>query len=100
MLGLAVYLGAKLAPSPLKKLPSEPLAYFKFVDFFSGWREKCDPIMCSYKAVEVRLEVWGLQTRVEDFIHKVRIFYSHHPIPWRDSISRPIASVCILYSTR
>ena len=38
---------------------------------FLGWRENCDPIMCSYKAVEVRLEIWGLQTRVEDFIHKV-----------------------------
>ncbi|TRY68646.1 hypothetical protein TCAL_07686 [Tigriopus californicus] len=26
--------------------------------------------MCSYKAVEVRLDVWGIQGRVEDFIQK------------------------------
>lgn len=35
-----------------------------------GWREKTTPIMCSYKAIEVKLEVWGLQTRVEDYIHR------------------------------
>jgi hypothetical protein len=31
--------------------------------------------MCSYKAVEVRLEIWGLQTRVEDFIHRVNFAF-------------------------
>ncbi|KAG8041363.1 hypothetical protein G9C98_002351 [Cotesia typhae] len=35
-----------------------------------GWRENTQPIMCSYKLVDVSFEVWGMQTRVEDFIHK------------------------------
>lgn len=35
------------------------------------WKETSNPIMCSYKVVEVRLDVWGLQSRLEDFIHKV-----------------------------
>ena len=29
------------------------------------------PIMCSYKVVKVSFEVWGLQTRVEEGVHKV-----------------------------
>ncbi|KPP79014.1 cytoplasmic phosphatidylinositol transfer protein 1-like [Scleropages formosus] len=36
-----------------------------------GWRETQQPIMCSYKLVTVKFEVWGLQTRVEQFVHKV-----------------------------
>ncbi|KAH0631805.1 hypothetical protein JD844_019632 [Phrynosoma platyrhinos] len=36
-----------------------------------GWREHTKPIMCSYKLVTVKFEVWGLQTRVEQFVHKV-----------------------------
>ncbi|XP_035261615.1 cytoplasmic phosphatidylinositol transfer protein 1-like [Anguilla rostrata] len=36
-----------------------------------GWRESSQPIMCSYKLVAVKFEVWGLQTRVEQFVHKV-----------------------------
>ncbi|MGH0120476.1 UNVERIFIED_CONTAM: hypothetical protein FKN15_066363 [Acipenser sinensis] len=36
-----------------------------------GWREKDKPVMCSYKLVSVKFEVWGLQTRVEQFVHKV-----------------------------
>ncbi|KAJ8246007.1 hypothetical protein GJAV_G00262660 [Gymnothorax javanicus] len=36
-----------------------------------GWRENSQPIMCSYKLVGVKFEVWGLQTRVEQFVHKV-----------------------------
>lgn len=37
-----------------------------------GWRDTHCPIMCSYKLVGVRFEVWGLQNRVEQFVHKVR----------------------------
>ena len=29
------------------------------------------PIMCAYKIVRVRFEVWGFQTRVEDFTQRV-----------------------------
>ncbi|KPP77268.1 Cytoplasmic phosphatidylinositol transfer protein 1-like [Scleropages formosus] len=36
-----------------------------------GWRDTQRPIMCSYKLVTVKFEVWGLQTRVEQFVHKV-----------------------------
>ncbi|NXE70669.1 PITC1 protein, partial [Calcarius ornatus] len=35
-----------------------------------GWRQHTKPIMCSYKLVSVKFEVWGLQTRVEQFVHK------------------------------
>ncbi|XP_077290229.1 cytoplasmic phosphatidylinositol transfer protein 1 isoform X1 [Arctopsyche grandis] len=35
-----------------------------------GWRDDQDPIMCSYKLVNARFEVWGLQTKVEDFIQR------------------------------
>lgn len=35
-----------------------------------GWRESDKPIMCSYKVVKVSFEVWGFQTKVEDFIQK------------------------------
>lgn len=34
-----------------------------------GWRNE-KPIMCSYKVVHASFEVWGFQTRVEDFIHR------------------------------
>lgn len=37
-----------------------------------GWRDTQNPIMCSYKLVTVKFEVWGLQTRVEQFVHKVQ----------------------------
>lgn len=39
-----------------------------------GWRSNYQPIMCSYKLVKASFEVWGLQTRVEDFIHSVSFF--------------------------
>lgn len=35
-----------------------------------GWRQAFTPIMCSYKLVEASFEVWGLQTKSEDFIQK------------------------------
>ncbi|XP_017836150.1 cytoplasmic phosphatidylinositol transfer protein 1 [Drosophila busckii] len=35
-----------------------------------GWRETDTPIMCSYKVVHASFEVWGLQTKVEDFIQR------------------------------
>lgn len=34
-----------------------------------GWRDE-QPIMCSYKLVNASFEVWGFQTRVEDFIQR------------------------------
>ncbi|CAC5385270.1 Phosphatidylinositol transfer protein alpha isoform,Membrane-associated phosphatidylinositol transfer protein 2,Phosphatidylinositol transfer protein 1,Phosphatidylinositol transfer protein 2,Cytoplasmic phosphatidylinositol transfer protein 1,Protein retinal degeneration B,Phosphatidylinositol transfer protein 5,Phosphatidylinositol transfer protein beta isoform [Mytilus coruscus] len=32
-----------------------------------GWRDTSKPIMCSYKAVKVYFEMWGMQTKVEQF---------------------------------
>lgn len=37
-----------------------------------GWRDNNAPIMCSYKRVQCSFEVYGFQTRTEEFIHKVR----------------------------
>ena len=37
----------------------------------SDWLENADPVMCSYKSVEVKLDLWAFQTRIEEFIHKV-----------------------------
>ncbi|XP_072949240.1 cytoplasmic phosphatidylinositol transfer protein 1 [Epargyreus clarus] len=33
-----------------------------------GWRDSHQPIMCCYKSVEAKFEVWGLQTRVEEYV--------------------------------
>ena len=42
------------------------------------WKNDCIdrkiPIMCIYKIVRVKFEVWGLQTRVEGWTHKVFIY--------------------------
>ncbi|XP_033748217.1 cytoplasmic phosphatidylinositol transfer protein 1-like [Pecten maximus] len=34
------------------------------------WKVSEEPMMCSYKAVKVKFEVWGLQTKVESFTHR------------------------------
>ncbi|XP_042562288.1 cytoplasmic phosphatidylinositol transfer protein 1-like, partial [Clupea harengus] len=52
------------------------LRYFRSEKTLRGvlqedWRDTQDPIMCSYKLVTVKFEVWGLQTRVEQFVHKM-----------------------------
>ena len=40
-----------------------------------GWMEDTQPIMCSYKLVDVRFELMSLlQNRVEEFVHKVTEF--------------------------
>ncbi|XP_016893357.1 cytoplasmic phosphatidylinositol transfer protein 1b isoform X3 [Cynoglossus semilaevis] len=35
-----------------------------------GWRDTQEPIMCSYKRVQCSFEVYGFQSRTEEFIHK------------------------------
>lgn len=35
-----------------------------------GWRITDKPIMCSYKLVHTWFEVWGFQTKTEEFIHR------------------------------
>ena len=34
-------------------------------------QDQSEPIMCSYKAVKVFFEVWGLQGKVESGVHRV-----------------------------
>uniref|UniRef100_A0A8C7X1F6 Phosphatidylinositol transfer protein cytoplasmic 1b n=1 Tax=Oryzias sinensis TaxID=183150 RepID=A0A8C7X1F6_9TELE len=35
-----------------------------------GWKDHHKPIMCSYKRVHCSFEVYGFQTRTEDFVHR------------------------------
>ena len=35
------------------------------------WLKNADPVMCSYKLVEVKLDLWGFQSRIEEYIQKV-----------------------------
>lgn len=37
-----------------------------------GWRDSFTPIMCSYKVVHASFEIWGLQTKAEELIQKVK----------------------------
>ena len=66
--------------SPHHYKEAEDLKTFKSTKTDRGplkedWKQVSDPLMCSYKAVEVKMEVWGLQARIEEFIHKVRCAY-------------------------
>ncbi|CAG9774065.1 unnamed protein product [Ceutorhynchus assimilis] len=52
----------------------EDLKFFKSIKtnrgpLVDGWRTNFQPIMCSYKLVNAYFEVFGLQTKVEEFIH-------------------------------
>ena len=40
---------------------------------FDLLQDTSKPVMCSYKGVRVSFEVWGLQSKVESYAHKVRI---------------------------
>ncbi|XP_028843493.1 cytoplasmic phosphatidylinositol transfer protein 1-like isoform X1 [Denticeps clupeoides] len=55
---------------------SEDLRCFSSVKTGRGplredWKQTSEPVMCSYKLVRVQFDVWGLQGRVEQFVHKV-----------------------------
>ena len=39
-----------------------------------NWKEEIDRVMCSYKIVRTKFEVWGLQTKVEAYAQKVILF--------------------------
>jgi len=45
-----------------------------------GWKGSCDPVMTAYKLVTIQFKWWGLQDRVENFIHTTerRIFLNFH----------------------
>lgn len=54
----------------------------------ANWRETMKPIMCAYKIVRVRFEVWGFQTRVEDFaqraVRDILILAHRQAFTWMD----------------
>merc|ERR1712080_568692 len=45
-----------------------------------NWRESSEPVMTAYKLVTVQFKWWGLQNKVESFIHTTerRIFTNFH----------------------
>ncbi|XP_026761738.1 cytoplasmic phosphatidylinositol transfer protein 1 [Galleria mellonella] len=53
-----------------------------------GWRDTQKPIMCCYKLVNVKFEVWGLQTRVEEYvqgaIREVLLLGHRQAFAWMD----------------
>ncbi|CAF0802985.1 unnamed protein product [Adineta ricciae] len=53
-----------------------------------NWREFMKPIMCAYKIVRVRFEVWGFQTRVEDFtqraVRDILVLAHRQAFTWMD----------------
>ena len=44
------------------------------------WKKSVDPVMTAYKLVTVQFKWWGLQTKVENFIHTTqkRLFTNFH----------------------
>ncbi|KAF2360933.1 Phosphatidylinositol transfer protein [Trinorchestia longiramus] len=54
----------------------------------SGWRETTHPIMTSYKLVQISFPLFGLQTRVEDYLHKevrnVNVLSHRQAFTWMD----------------
>ena len=61
--------------------PTEDLTQFKSKvtgrgPLTSDWLASAKPVMCSYKCVEVKLDLWAFQSRIEEFIHKVRMLPS------------------------
>ncbi|KAK2844690.1 hypothetical protein Q5P01_011349 [Channa striata] len=53
-----------------------------------GWRDTHKPIMCSYKRVQCSFEVYGFQTRTEDFIQKnirdILLIGHRQAVAWTD----------------
>lgn len=41
-----------------------------------NWKNSVSPIMCSYKVVEASFEVWGIQSKAEEYIQKVGTHYN------------------------
>lgn len=46
--------------------------------FAKDWQKAAKPLMCIYKIASVEFKVWGLQTKVEQWLQKVEtIIYLH-----------------------
>jgi hypothetical protein len=57
-----------------------------------GWSASAEPIMCSYKRVSCSFEVFGVQGRTEEFIHKVREMFFYFILPIMLSFSHTLNS--------
>lgn len=62
---------------------TEDLTHFKSESTGRGplsseWLNCANPVMCSYKSVEVKLDLWAFQSRIEEFVHKVWQHVSYH----------------------
>jgi len=67
-----------------------------------NWKNTTSPIMCSYKVVEASFEVWGIQSKAEEYIQKVNIKYvcfqnKCHTIMWYCSYWNTIGIQNILF---
>jgi len=46
----------------------------------AGWGKEHDPVMCCYKLYRIKFKWFGLQTRIENMVHKsvLRLLYNFH----------------------
>jgi len=62
----------KVVDNPPEREPSEYFSEKTGRGRLQGkWWENCDPVMCCYKLVTIKFQVFGLQTRAEDIIMRV-----------------------------
>jgi hypothetical protein len=47
-------------------------------DWVEEYQSKCRPIMCAYKLCRVEFKYWGMQTRVQSWIHERALRVSLH----------------------
>ena len=58
-------------PQYLSSVIFDLVAFIMSAPFLFNLQETFQPIMCSYKLVDVSFDVWGLGSRVESYVHKV-----------------------------
>ena len=58
----------------------EPLRFVQKFFQMKTFQKSVDPVMTAYKLVTVQFKWWGLQTKVENFIHTTqkRLFTNFH----------------------
>ena len=66
-----------LEPAEAKRFPTDPSIYrsqkAQRGPFKGNWQEEADPLMCCYKAVTIKCQIFGVQGRIEKLIDQVRI---------------------------
>ncbi|XP_026807905.1 cytoplasmic phosphatidylinositol transfer protein 1 isoform X2 [Rhopalosiphum maidis] len=89
--------------SPKHYKEEEDLKFFQSKKTMRGplpenWKNTTSPIMCSYKVVEASFEVWGIQSKAEEYIQKtireILLLGHRQAFAWIDDwISMTIADV-------